>query len=744
MTSRSVAPTSRYLQSLRRIPSYSGPQVPPIQSVQAATAPAPTNPLEQVLGDGSMIGGGIGRPMPQAPSTPSGPTVSPSALDYMERQQVGVGNPNISPPRFESDWDERLASAQQDTFDQFLTSMMSNDPDGELQGTLDNIAREKRQLQEGHALAVEGINLSRSQASQNLAQELKGLNLSEDEVRTALAQFEAETELQLDQLKENYDLAVRQLDLQKQAAAAAHETAKVQRERGQLSNEEMQAIYDRVRAEGKQTWDAAAAAAAGIDGEAVQATTEQNIADIEGAYTEAEGAVAEGAATDLSAAALEAISGIVSAQRGDDVAVAEALGAQDLTALLGAGDTLEAQAGAAGALNEFNLAGMDNLSAASFQIADEEMGRAIEELVREIQGLDLAGEELDTSYRQNVDSMDLALEQAREDTDLALRGVNLGRENARLQYRQTLDDIRLAEKGIDLDLRHALEDYADAELDTYEAMRDALLEIGGGDRDEAATNLALAVATDVMGDLLEGTDPARKTVLKNTLMDIISSGIATGEASMAQWIDGLYERDPVSGEMRLVDEEGLEFIQTMTTDEFRSLVQGAKAYDDSWQRAYDTIDAAFNAPQANFTTTGTPKGMGSNNWANRNKPEYKQRAQLATKFKDHILDVFPNAWSAGQYRDISQAKGPGRDPDSDHLSGGAIDIRAKTHEEMLEIANYAKQYLGDAVGLVVYEGNKYHENDHVHISFNLGVGHYHADGTYHGPSGGGGGGGRAK
>jgi len=123
---------------------------------------------------------------------------------------------------------------------------------------------------------------------------------------------------------------------------------------------------------------------------------------------------------------------------------------------------------------------------------------------------------------------------------------------------------------------------------------------------------------------------------------------------------------------------------------------------------------------SNYPTTGGSQA--SNNAANKNQPAYVYRREVtAPYFADLIKSTFPSMGvkigGLGYIRPADQVGG-GKAANSDHQSGGAIDVYASTEQGRLAIANWARQQPG--VSLVVYEGNSAHEGHHVHVSFNIG------------------------
>lgn len=144
---------------------------------------------------------------------------------------------------------------------------------------------------------------------------------------------------------------------------------------------------------------------------------------------------------------------------------------------------------------------------------------------------------------------------------------------------------------------------------------------------------------------------------------------------------------------------------------------------DSWND-YKTASAAYN---------GAVKRGGSapNNYENRNQPAYKYRREVvAPHYASTIKNLFPGAEIGGLgYIRPPDHVGGGKAPNSDHQSGGAIDVYfkqgtpAESDAMLKQIQAWAMQQPG--VSYVVYEGDHNHQkhgrNDgHVHISFAVG------------------------
>jgi hypothetical protein len=140
---------------------------------------------------------------------------------------------------------------------------------------------------------------------------------------------------------------------------------------------------------------------------------------------------------------------------------------------------------------------------------------------------------------------------------------------------------------------------------------------------------------------------------------------------------------------------------------------------------YKSNYEAYTSPTANVSAKGA---SAPSNWVNRYQPEYAHRRDVlapsfASEFKSTFSGVNPRVGGLGYMRDPNVAGnvGGGRASNSDHQSGGALDLYAGSHEDMLRIEQWASSH--PAVSYVIYSGNKDHERHHVHVSLRLGYGY---------------------
>lgn len=133
---------------------------------------------------------------------------------------------------------------------------------------------------------------------------------------------------------------------------------------------------------------------------------------------------------------------------------------------------------------------------------------------------------------------------------------------------------------------------------------------------------------------------------------------------------------------------------------------------------FDVSDLSMGG-DGNFVRTSKglirfTRGVGEapSNKANWQDPAYVARADFMAGVLDFALEAF-DAASAGHYRDHNAEVTPNRSSNSDHYSGGAIDLRASTVEEAHRILAWASQQPWVSFAQV------YPDSTLVHISANI-------------------------
>lgn len=223
----------------------------------------------------------------------------------------------------------------------------------------------------------------------------------------------------------------------------------------------------------------------------------------------------------------------------------------------------------------------------------------------------------------------------------------------------------------------------------------------------------------------KGIDPdGMPDAHKKLLADIV-----TGDEAARNSAIGVLQRLYQSADLNAIDMlDGL-FDTRQDYDHFLDAYDAYETHVDEWEkRKYVPVKKGSSAP---------------NNWANRNAPQYVARRNIGVPtFAKAFQAAFGKTGTGREYiggvskslqgvlRDPSRVGG-GKAANSDHQSGGALDLYADTVEELEAIERWASQQPG--VSYVTYSGNKYHETGkaggassgvagrgHVHVSLLLG------------------------
>lgn len=186
---------------------------------------------------------------------------------------------------------------------------------------------------------------------------------------------------------------------------------------------------------------------------------------------------------------------------------------------------------------------------------------------------------------------------------------------------------------------------------------------------------------------------------------------------------------PMTGDtaMRLASVTGLEGLAKSVGAGFDDALATVQSrYDpilDLWdyQRNFADDYEKHLSEQA-ISQNYTQGGQAPNNYANRYTSDYVYRREVvAPHYADLIKRTFPDygirIGGLGYMRPPSDVGG-GKAANSDHQSGGAIDVYADTKQQLYEIERWAQSQPG--ISLVVHSGNAAHEGHHVHVSFQVG------------------------
>ena len=165
-----------------------------------------------------------------------------------------------------------------------------------------------------------------------------------------------------------------------------------------------------------------------------------------------------------------------------------------------------------------------------------------------------------------------------------------------------------------------------------------------------------------------------------------------------------------------ITEEGIaELFSSIETD-YSKVFEAFDTYEEHLKR--------WNEARANAGSGGSEAVA---NYANRNDPAYVRRRNvgvptIANAFNDRFgysgRENVGGVTSSlrGALRNPNMT-GNGRSSNSDHLSGGAVDLYADTEADRKAIERWANSR--PDVSYVIYSGNKAHEGHHVHVSLLL-------------------------
>lgn len=328
-----------------------------------------------------------------------------------------------------------------------------------------------------------------------------------------------------------------------------------------------------------------------------------------------------------------------------------------------------------------------------------------------------------------------------------------------------LDNVAQLEKDKARAVQAALDRYDPlvADFDSAEeawafVLDNFILDQGWSMEDEEAIRAMLA---DMDG--VTNRAEAEAWVRENQLPDIHYAALAdyilqyrdpdedTGE--LALWMQDLISQIVKYGPD---SEQGYEAVGTLSralrpdgvdlsVDDVKDLFRAEESNLDQIYEVFDLYAQhvqRWNEARAATAKSGGGQG-GVNNYANRNEPQYVRRRNVGVPtFVNEFLNKFGKVGTGREYvggvtssyrgalRNPNM-KGGGRAADSDHLSGGAVDLYGVTVDELEAIARWAQSHPG--VASVVYWGNKYHETGkaggasagnngrgHVHVSLKLG------------------------
>lgn len=216
-----------------------------------------------------------------------------------------------------------------------------------------------------------------------------------------------------------------------------------------------------------------------------------------------------------------------------------------------------------------------------------------------------------------------------------------------------------------------------------------------------------------------GVDPLVQPAYWNMYSAIRTGQFVAGYKSVFDPVTGaqLFEDDdvtPLKGEPIVID----------TTDPVQFQVEYMKlpaAYKDEEDLAIllpllytmDRTGAMWDSKDSQYRSVGS--AAPPNNWANRNEPAYVTRRNITTNMIPVILDKFPGLHVTSQSRSLEHNQEIGGAANSDHLSGGALDLGFSSKAEADEAAAWLSSLPNTRIVLWQVKGHY----DHIHVSFKM-------------------------
>ena len=212
--------------------------------------------------------------------------------------------------------------------------------------------------------------------------------------------------------------------------------------------------------------------------------------------------------------------------------------------------------------------------------------------------------------------------------------------------------------------------------------------------------------------------------LINGPLNTLSHGLADGgqRIPLADLLPGA--DDPLEGS---IPDEFLPGVDTF--DWFDPTVWAGARPDDITQVDLNAIPVPTGAGTAGSGLDWFLSGEAPNNFANRNNPLYQSRKDFVVALAPQLEDMFDVSaeGSAGYMRQPSagDAAPGGRSSNSDHYSGGALDVYG-TPENLTNLRNWLVEQ--PFVAFVRYQSESH--QTHLHVSFDVGwVAHNYFQGS---------------
>ena len=354
---------------------------------------------------------------------------------------------------------------------------------------------------------------------------------------------------------------------------------------------------------------------------------------------------------------------------------------------------------------------------------------------------DLANENTQT-YLDQIGGVPLAQRMAIEDSISELQGPYEGLMTADIQgmINITLAEGNLLEKSANWGLAHAQFESEASEFGTHGLMQRAI-DMLEQDRTDTIgqRNKAVSLAERMAEAQYGYTEqmPARDDFVNMAL----SSALGTFDAIEQQgYMDMFYDfqsgnspfmqatgiQDPETGEMGMAGMPIKSLAQLEA--EFSKLDPAEQAaWHDDFQvmavlfATQERAGQSWDGRNSYYKGAGGKKGgQAPNNAANwiAQTPEYVERQRMVAGIRQQITTMFPGMTTGTQQmRDISPdgTYGKHQNPNSDHLSGGALDIFPVSVAAGRKIQ--AEMESWENVSFTVYQSAGHY--DHIHVSFRL-------------------------
>ncbi len=256
-------------------------------------------------------------------------------------------------------------------------------------------------------------------------------------------------------------------------------------------------------------------------------------------------------------------------------------------------------------------------------------------------------------------------------------------------------------------------DYERAKLQWDDAMRS----LGGDPSKMDAVSFGRTAATQWIASNAGALPMDQVSYLQGIVGDFLEQPLpaeAYTREGLQGWLDALVDPDDPTSATQ-AEAKGL------TSQDVQLLLSSIDAYKharDNWTSPPEPSPASSGgAPRGGYAQRGH---QAPNNYANRNHPDYRRRAQWIRDVGQNLITAaFPHAKVGGvnYYRPPSQV-GNGRARNSDHQSAGAVDVYGRNLQELKAIEAWARRQPWASV--VIHSGDRHHEGHHVHISVDVG------------------------